>query len=76
MSLPRKSNQKQTQKQPNNLDDDDDIILDDDITFGRNRQAKKFGRIVHDNAGLSDYVIKRLAKSRQLALAAYKKAQI
>jgi hypothetical protein len=30
------------------IDDNDDIIVDDDVTFGRNRQAKKFGKVVRD----------------------------
>jgi hypothetical protein len=60
------------------LDEDDDIIVNDDVTFGRNRQAEKFGKIVYedDHAPLSDYVTKRLARSRALAMAAYRKAQI
>ena len=58
------------------LDDNDDIIVDDDVTFGRNRQAKKFGKIVHeDDEPLSDYVMDRLAQARELAMEAYRKAQ-
>jgi hypothetical protein len=57
------------------LDDNDDIIVDDDVTFGRNRQAKKFGKIVHeDDEPLSDYVMDRLAQARELAMEAYRKA--
>jgi 3-mercaptopyruvate sulfurtransferase SseA len=53
------------------IDDNDDIIVDDDVTFGRNRQAKKFGKIVHEDV-LSDYVKFRLWLARQLALSKYK----
>jgi hypothetical protein len=57
------------------IDDNDDIIVDDDVTFGRNRQAKKFGNIVHeDDEPLSDYVMDRLAQARELAMEAYRKA--
>ena len=54
--------------------DDDDIIVDDDVTFGRNRQAKKFGKLIHEDE-LSDYVKFRLWLARQLAMRAYEKAQ-
>ena len=57
------------------IDDNDDIIVDDDVTFGRNRQAKKFGKVVHDeDTELSPYVKIRLALARMKAMDAYKKA--
>ena len=75
MSLLRKSNQKQKQKPLNDLDDNDDIILDDDVTFGRNRQSKKFGKLVTEDIELSDHVKFRLWLARQLAMAKYREAQ-
>jgi hypothetical protein len=48
------------------------------MVFGRNLQSRKFGLLVHDyddNAPLSDYVLARLAQARELAMAAYRKAQ-
>lgn len=56
------------------IDDNDDIIVDDDVTFGRNRQAKKFGKVVHEDTELSPYVKIRLALARMKAMDAYKKA--
>lgn len=57
------------------IDDNDDIIVDDDVTFGRNRQAEKFGKIIHEeDIKLSPYVKIRLALARAKAMAAYKKA--
>jgi len=54
------------------IDDNDDLIVDDDITFGRNRQAEKFGKLVHeDDEPLSDHVKFRLWLARQLALKKY-----
>ena len=79
MSLLRKTHQKQKQSQPlsnHGLDDNDDIVVDDEVTFGRNRRAEDFGKIVHeDDEPLSDYVMNRLAQARELAMAAYRKAQ-
>ena len=76
------TNLKQTQKplhQPlsnRSLDDNDDLIIDDEVTFGRNRRAEQFGKVVHENdEPLSDYVMARLAKARELAMEAYRKAQ-
>jgi hypothetical protein len=58
------------------IDDNDDIIVDDDVTFGRNRRAGEFGKVVHeDDEPLSDYVLVRLALARMKAMEAYKKAQ-
>jgi hypothetical protein len=57
------------------IDDNDDIIVDDDVTFGRNRQAEKFGKVVHDeDTELSPYVKIRLVLARMKAMEAYKKA--
>ena len=53
------------------IDDIDDIIVDDDVTFGRNRQAEKFGKLVHEDDVLSDHVKFRLWLARQLALKKY-----
>jgi hypothetical protein len=77
VSLLRKTHQKQTQKplQRNNLDDNDDYIVDDEVTFGRNRRAGEFGKVVDEDVELSDYVKFRLWLARQLALRAYEKAQ-
>ena len=54
-------------------DDNDDIIVDDDVTFGRNRKAGEYGKLVHSDE-LSDYVKFRLWLARQLAMRAYEKA--
>jgi hypothetical protein len=53
------------------VDEDDVIIVDDDVTFGRNRQANQFGKLVHDKDQLSDHVKFRLWLARQLALKKY-----
>jgi hypothetical protein len=75
VSLLRKTHLKQTQKplplQPlskRELDDGDDFIVDDEITFGRNRKAGEFGKLVDEDVELSDYVKFRLWLARQLAL--------
>jgi hypothetical protein len=62
----------QKAQQQSNLDDNDDIIVDDEITFGRNRNIDKFGKIVHEDPELSDHVKFRLWLARQLAMAKYK----
>jgi hypothetical protein len=69
---------KQSQQKPLllsnfDIDDNDDIIVDDDVTFGRNRQAEKFGKLVHEDVPLSDHVRFRLWLARQLALMKYQK---
>jgi len=80
-SLLRKSSQKLKLKpqQLSNveIDDNDDLIIDDEVSFGRNRRADEFGKVVHedDDVPLSDYVMNRLAQARELAMAAYRKAQ-
>jgi len=80
VSLLRKTHLKQTQKpllqqSKLGLDDNDDLIIDDEVTFGRNRKAEQFGKLVHEDVELSDYVKFRLWLARQLALRAYEKAQ-
>ena len=55
------------------VDDNDDIIVDDEVTFGRNRKAGEYGKLVHCDE-LSDYVKFRLWLARQLAMRAYEKA--
>jgi hypothetical protein len=74
-SLQRKTHLKQTQSQPlskRDLDDNDNLVIDDEITFGRNRNAEKFGKIIHEDE-LSDYIKFRLWLARQLALRKYDK---
>ena len=75
MSLLRKTLLKQTQRplllSKFGLDDNDDIIVDDEVTFGRNLKAREFGKLVHEDVQLSDYVKFRLWLARQLALAKY-----
>jgi hypothetical protein len=70
VSLLRKTHLKQTlrplHRHPNNLEDED-FVIDDEVTFGRNRQSLKFGQLVLDDE-LSDYVRDRLFLARMLAL--------
>ena len=77
MSLLRKTHLKQTQSpllQQSKFDlDDSDLVIDDEVTFGRNRRADKFGKLVPEDE-LSDYVKFRLWLARQLAMRAYNKA--
>ena len=72
MNLLRKTRLRQTQSQQlSNLDlEQNSLVIDDEIVFGRNLQSRKFGEIVDDD--LSDYVVWRLWRARQLALAKYK----
>jgi hypothetical protein len=78
VSLLRKTHLKQTPRPPlqhqpqNKLDDNDDLIIDDEVTFGRNRKAGEFGKLVHEDVELSDYVKFRLWLARQLALEKYR----
>jgi hypothetical protein len=76
VSLLRKTHLKQTQKpqlQRSNFDlDDSDLIIDDEVTFGRNRKAGEFGKIVDEDSALSDHVKFRLWLARQLALMKYR----
>jgi hypothetical protein len=71
----RKTHLKQTQSQPllqrSKFDlEDSDLIIDDEVTYGRNRRAVEFGKVVEDE--LSDYVKFRLWLARQLAMAKYR----
>jgi len=53
-------------------DDEDNIIVDDDVVFGRNRQAERFGKLLqNDDDELSDYVKLRLALARAKAMQKY-----
>ena len=76
MTVQRKTHLKQTQSllfQQSKFDlEDSDLIIDDEITFGRNRQAENFGKVVEEE--LSDYVKFRLWLARQIALAKYREA--
>ena len=69
--MTRRTQLRLTQSQPlsNRSLEDSDFIIDDEVTFGRNLRANKYGKIVHDD--LSDYVKFRLWLARQLALAKY-----
>jgi hypothetical protein len=74
VTLQRKTHLKQTQKPlllSNFGVDESDLIVDDEVTFGRNRRAGEFGKLVHADE-LSDHVKFRLWLARQLALAKYK----
>ena len=77
--MQRRTHQKQTQSQLHqplsnrSLDDNDDLIIDDEVTYGRNRKADEYGKLVQDDE-LSDYVKFRLWLARQLAMRAYEKA--
>jgi hypothetical protein len=70
VSLLRKTTRKSLlRSNPNDLEDGD-YEINDEVTFGRNRQAENFGKIVEEE--LSDYVKFRLWLARQIALAKYK----
>jgi hypothetical protein len=67
VSLLRKTTRKtQPRSNPGDLEDED-FVIDDEVTFGRNRQSLKFGQLVLDDE-LSDYVRARLLLARMLAL--------
>jgi hypothetical protein len=73
VNLLRRTHLKQTQSQPLSnrlLEENDNLIIEDEIVFGRNLQARKFGQIVDDE--LSEYVRWRLWRARQMALAKYR----
>jgi hypothetical protein len=77
VSLLRKTHQKLTPKPllrpQSDLDEGDGFIIDDEVTFGRNLKARDFGKIVHEDIVLSDYVKFRLWLARQLAMRKYYK---
>jgi len=67
VSLLRKTTRKSQQRSnPRDLDEGE-YEVDDELTFGRNRQSLKFGQLVPDDK-LSDYVQDRLLLARMLAL--------
>jgi len=73
VSLLRKTQQK-TQLKPlskQDLDDGEDLIIDDEVSFGRNRKSLDFGKLIHEDVEISDYVKFRLWLARQLALRKY-----
>lgn len=71
MSLQRKTLLKQKLNQPLSDLEDSVFVVDDEITFGRNLAARKFGKLVNND--LSEYVKFRLWQARHRAMAAYKK---
>ena len=74
MSLQRKTHLKHTPKPLHRLRsdlDDDVLVVDDELTFGRNLKARDFGKVVHEDIVLSDYVKFRLWLARQLAMKKY-----
>lgn len=79
--MQRKTHLKQTQKplplQRSKIDlEESDLVVDDEVTFGRNRQSAKFGELVdEEDTELSDYVKFRLWLARQLALAKYRETR-
>ena len=74
MSLLRKTTKKtQPRSNPGGLEDGE-YEVDDELTFGRNRAAERFGKVVEDEE-LSDYVKFRLWLARQIALAKYRKTR-
>ena len=71
MSLLRKTTRKTLlRSNPRDLEDSD-FEVNDEVTFGRNRQSERFGKVVEDDE-LSDHVKFRLWLARQIALAKYK----
>ena len=75
--MQRKTHLKQTQSplplQRSKIDlEESDLVVNDEVTFGRNRQSAKFGELVDEDPELSDYVKFRLWLARQLAMAKYR----
>jgi hypothetical protein len=71
VSLLRKTTRKSLlRSNPKGLDDSD-FEVNDEITFGRNRQATQYGKVIEDD-DLSDHVKFRLWLARQIALAKYR----
>ena len=70
-SLLRKTTRKNLlRSNPRDLEDSD-FEVNDEVTFGRNRQSERFGKVVEDDE-LSDHVKFRLWLARQIALAKYR----
>jgi hypothetical protein len=73
VSLLRKTTRKtQPRSNPGGLEEGE-YEVDDELTFGRNRQAEQFGKVVDEE--LSDHVKFRLWLARQIALAKYRKTR-
>ena len=71
MSLLRKTTRKTLlRSNPRDLEDSD-FEVNDEVTFGRNRQSERFGKVIEDDE-LSDHVKFRLWLARQIALAKYR----
>jgi hypothetical protein len=71
--LLRKTQQKQKLKplSKQDLDDGEDLVIDDEVSFGRNRKSLEFGKVIHEDVEISDYVKFRLWLARQSALRKY-----
>ena len=77
MSLLRKTT-KRLQSQPRSNSgglEEGEYEVDDELTWGRNRVAERFGKLVEDNDELSDRVKFRLWLARQIALAKYRETR-
>ena len=78
MSLLRKTTkrlQSQPRSNPRGLEEGE-YEVDDELTWGRNRVAERFGKLVEDNDDeLSDHVKFRLWLARQIALAKYRETR-
>ena len=69
MNLQRKTQLQLKQPLSNrDIDDNDNIVVDDEVTFGRNKKVDQFGKLIHEDVELSDYVKFRLWLARQFAL--------
>jgi hypothetical protein len=78
VSLLRKTTKRllsQPRSNPRDLEDSD-FEVNDEVTWGRNRQAERFGQVVDDtNDDLPDRVKFRLWLARQIALAKYRETR-
>jgi len=77
VSLLRKTTkrlQSQPRSNPGGLEEGE-YEVDDELTWGRNRVAERFGKLVEDSDELSDRVKFRLWLARQLALAKYRETR-
>jgi len=73
VSLLRKTTRKtQPRSNPGGLEQGE-YEIDDELTFGRNRQSQRFGELVNEE--LSDHVKFRLWLARQIALAKYRETR-